>query len=93
MNLYEAAALFFNLLCNVIIGLLFVRMVLSWLTMTGNETILRLYEPVSAITEPLLAPAKAILRHIPGTENLPLDISPLVTILLLSIINIVLFGG
>lgn len=93
MIFYEIAALIFSLACNVIIGLLFVRMVLSWLTLLGNETIQRLYEPLSAITEPLLLPARAILRRIPGMDNLPLDLAPLITILLLSILNIVLFGG
>lgn len=93
MDLYLAAVLFFRLFCNVVLGLLFVRIILSWLSTTGNDTILRLYELASAVTDPVLAPARAILRQIPGADDLPLDLSPIVTILLLSIINIVLFGG
>lgn len=93
MDLYLAVVLFFRLFCNVIIGLLFVRIILSWLTMTGNDTLLRLYELASAVTDPILAPARAILRHIPGADDLPLDLSPIVTILLLSIVNILFFGG
>lgn len=92
-NIYLAVVLFFRLFCNVVIGLLFVRVILSWLTLTGNDTVIRLYELASAVTDPVLAPARAILRQIPGADEMPLDLSPLVTILLLSIINIVFFGG
>ncbi len=60
------------------------RAILSWFPMLqGNPIVELLY----SITEPILAPIRALLWKIPGMNSLPLDFSVLVAFLLIEVLR------
>ena len=60
------------------------RAIISWFPMLhGNPIVELLY----SITEPVLAPIRALLWKIPGMADLPLDFSLLVAYLLIEILR------
>ena len=68
---------------------IFLRVVLSWFIMnTRNRFIVSLYQALHLITEPILAPLRRIIPMI-GM----LDITPIVAIILLYIIDMVLLSA
>ncbi|MFP4436520.1 MAG: YggT family protein [Chloroflexaceae bacterium] len=68
-------ALLFNILSMLILG----RVLLSWIDPTGN---MRISQVLRELTEPILGPIRSIMPNI-GM----IDISPIVAILLLSMIS------
>jgi len=70
---------------NALYALIFIRIVLSWLRMRSDNPLSRY---VIMLTEPLLAPARKLVRRSPlGGPGVPLDISPLIVFFVLSIIS------
>ena len=60
------------------------RAIVSWFPMIhGNPIVELLY----TITEPILAPIRAVLWKIPGFDSLPLDFSLLVAYLLIEVLR------
>jgi YggT family protein len=68
-------ALLFNILSMLILG----RVLLSWIDPTGN---MQISQVLRELTEPILGPIRSIMPNI-GM----IDISPIVAILLLSMIS------
>jgi len=72
-------------LFNILQGLLFVRVILTWLPMIRGG---RLVEFVFAFTEPFLAPIRKLIERSPlGGPGMMLDFSPIVAFILLRLIS------
>ena len=72
---------FFNALYILIV----LRVVISWMRMRDNNPISRF---VATLTDPLISPAQKLVRRSPlGGSGVPLDISPLVTLFVLSFVS------
>ena len=65
---------------------MFVRAILSWFMIDGGKIMGFLY----AITEPFIAPIRALLVKMNWLQGSPIDFSFMITFLLLSIISIFL---
>ena len=63
-----------------------VRAILSWFVMGGGKFINFIY----AITEPFIAPVRALLERMNLLQNSPIDFSFLITYLLISLITVFL---
>ena len=63
---------------------LLLRAIFSWLPALDDS---RFGDFLYMITEPLIAPVRAILNRFSGVQNSPIDISFLVTCLLLAILQ------
>ena len=67
---------------------IFIRVILSWFIMyTKNRSVIVLYQVFHQITEPILAPLRRIIPNI-GM----IDITPVVAIILLYVIDMVLLS-
>jgi len=79
--LMEAVRIFFM----VLYVLLFARIILSWFTMgRGN----RLMDLLLFLTEPILAPIRALLQRSPlGGPGMIIDFSPIIAFILLRLLN------
>lgn len=62
--------------------------IISWLPVSrDNRFIILLYQ----ITEPIMAPIRRMLKKSAFTNNLMIDVSPVVAILLLELVNSILY--
>ena len=71
---------------SLFVLLVIIRVILSWIrpvVYSSDNVIIRF---IYAVTEPVLAPIRALLEKIGFFRNLPLDFSPVIAILLLQII-------
>lgn len=68
----------FNILIDLLITLIFIRVVLSWLVRDRNA----LVNFVEQCTEPILSPIRRLMPRLGG-----LDLSPLVAVILLDLIR------
>ena len=60
------------------------RAILSWFPMLHGNPIVGF---LHSITEPILAPIRAVLWKIPGLDSIPLDFSVLVAFLLIEVLR------
>ena len=75
---------------NLLYLLIVIRAVLSWIRLSRRNF---LVDVVYALTEPLLAPIRALLRKSPlGGSGMSLDLSPLVLFLLISLVKNIILG-
>jgi YggT family protein len=70
---------FFNLLTNILLVLIFIRVIISWLP--GKATGFRKF--ITDTTEPILSPIRKVLPPIGGT----LDLSPIVAYLVIYLLQ------
>jgi len=80
-------AYFLSPLVNLLIFLIFIRVVMSWLVGFGivnihNPTMRQIYQIIEALTEPIMGPLRRIIPPIGG-----LDLSPIVAFFGLSWLN------
>jgi YggT family protein len=66
--------------------MLFLRALLSWFPMSDNYVMSFLYN----ITEPLLEPIRKLLHKIPALQNIPIDFSIIVLLLLLDVFRMLI---
>ena len=87
----EIAATTINAFFNLLYILIIIRVVLSWFQISRRNVLIDL---VYALTEPLLAPVRALLRKSPlgGGSGMMMDLSPLVLILFIMLIRNILLG-
>ncbi len=67
--------------------LFLVRAILSWLFMEEDSLLTNF---LYAATEPLVVPVRKILSHFESLQDFPIDISFMVTVLALSILQLIL---
>ncbi len=75
-------------LINVMSFIILVRVILSWMPMLGGggNFLNSIMNFVYGITEPFLAPIRAVLAKTP-LASLPIDLSPIVLFMLLSFLT------
>ena len=67
---------------------IFVTVIISWLPVSkDNRFIILLYQ----VTEPIMAPIRKMLKKSSFTNNLMIDFSPVVAILLLELVNTIAY--
>ena len=66
---------------------MFVRAILSWFQ-TDEDSPLNSF--VITVTEPVIAPVRAVIEHFGWFEGLPIDMSFFITFILLSVIQVFL---
>jgi YggT family protein len=78
-----------NWLYNVFYFLLIVRIVFSFIRLgrDANPTLLRLIRLVYSLTEPVLAPLRRVIRPVHLGGGGYLDLSPILSILLLGVVR------
>lgn len=76
-----------SLLISIVLLLMFVRAILSWFPVADDSAF---SEFLFITTEPFILPVRALLDRIEAVRSLPIDISYLVTMLLLSILRTIL---
>ena len=75
---------------NIVYLLIVIRVVLSWIRFSRRNVLTDL---VYALTEPLLAPIRTLLRKTPlGGSGMALDLSPLVLFLLINLAKNIIMG-
>jgi len=77
--------------CQVLIIILIARAILSWIVFYGrqfNTPLGRIYNILSAITEPIVAPVRRLISRFINTG--PVDIAPLATFFIIMIISRIL---
>ena len=75
-------------LINIFEFLVVARAIMSFLSvMVSNPVFHRFYGIICAITEPVLTPIRKLLEKIPLLQQLPIDFSPLVVLLILSFLG------
>lgn len=75
-------------LINIFEFLIVARAIMSILVaMVRHSAFHRIYDVILAITEPVLAPIRKLLERIPFLQQLPIDFSPLVILLILSFLG------
>ena len=73
---------------NIIRILIFIRIILSWVNVNKDTM---LYKLLLDATEPILSPIRNALSKSPiGGQDMPMDFSPLIAILLLRFISQIL---
>lgn len=77
-----------NVLADLLITLIFIRVILSWFVRTDRNALVNL---LNQLTEPILAPIRRALPHIAGW-----DLSPIIAYFLIqfgrNILNNLLYG-
>jgi YggT family protein len=71
-------------LINLLSFLIFVRALISWLPFSENS---KVNSFLIMMTEPVIAPIRKLLGKLKVTRELPVDFSPVVAIIVLSIIS------
>lgn len=75
-------------LINIFEFLVVARAIMSFLVaMVAHPIFHRIYDIIVTITEPVLAPIRKLLERIPFLQQLPIDFSPLVVLLILSFLG------
>ena len=70
-----------NMLFYVLYGMLFVRVILTWMPMIRNGSVVSF---IFAFTEPMLLPVRKLMDRSPlGGPGMMLDFSPIITFFLL----------
>ncbi|MBO5354771.1 MAG: YggT family protein [Clostridia bacterium] len=64
-----------------------IRAILSWLPISDDNIFVRF---VTMLTEPIVAPIRALFERMNWFQNIPIDISFLVAYILLSVVSTVL---
>lgn len=70
-------------------GAMFIRAIMSWIPGLDEN---KFGDFLYALTEPFIVPVRAVLDRIPLFQGLPIDMSFLVTYLLLSLLSMFLGG-
>ena len=65
--------------------IIFVRVILSWFPISPGSAMASIYSVVYNLTEPVLGPIRRLMPSI-GVGGMGLDLSPIIVILLISII-------
>lgn len=76
-------------LVKVYSALLLARALLSWFPLPPSLS--GLYELLTVLTEPLLKPVRKLLWRIPAMNSIPVDISPVVLLVLLNFVKSLLY--
>lgn len=84
-------AILWNLL-HAILGILelliLARAILSFIVSAISSSVIhRIYEIILTVTEPLLMPIRTLLDKVPFLQQLPIDFSPVVLLLLISFVG------
>lgn len=80
-----------DMLLFIVQTMMFLRALLSWIVMDNNSPALeKVMNFLYAVTEPLIYPVRVLLDKIPALRSMPIDISFMVTFLLLSMIQTML---
>jgi len=78
-------------ICNILIFVLIARSILSWLVYYGrqyNTPLGRIFQFLTALTEPLVAPVRRFISRFINTG--PIDFAPLATFFIIMIISRIL---
>ncbi|NLC67271.1 MAG: YggT family protein [Clostridiaceae bacterium] len=67
---------------------IFARVIVSWLPISRNNSIIRL---LYQITEPILAPLRGIIERSPFGRNMIFDFSPVLAFILIGLIRNIIF--
>ncbi len=67
--------------------MMFIRAIMSWIGPDSDGPMMRF---LYVVTEPLIAPVRALLDRVPGLSAMPFDISFTVTYLILVIVQMML---
>lgn len=83
-ELFYIVTSFVGILIDILMYAMFIRALLSWLPLAEDNPIENF---LFAITEPVILPVRAVLDRFEILSELPIDISFLVTMILLSIVS------
>lgn len=81
---------FVTIFLDVILFALLIRAVLSWFTMGNGQSPLGSF--LFVVTEPFILPVRALCRRFGWFQGSPLDLSFLITTMILSITSVILSG-
>ena len=71
--------------------MMFARAILSWMPMDDDGPVLGpIMNFLFAVTEPIIFPVRTLLEKIPALRTLPIDLSFMVTFMLLSTVQMML---
>lgn len=79
------------ILLDAIATLVTVRCIFSFVIMLFNNDIThKIYNALQIITDPILLPFRKLLELIPGVQNLRVDFSPILALIVISILQCLL---
>jgi len=78
---------FVNILLTSVQLMMFARAILSWIMVDDDGPFTRF---LYAMTEPLIMPVRMLIDRIPAVRDLPIDISFIMTYMLLSLVQLML---
>lgn len=79
----------FAILIRVIDFVILIRVILSWIPLNRDNPILKL---IYALSEPLLYPIRQLIKKSPLGDNMMVDFSPIILLLLLQLIQRILLS-
>ncbi|MEA4815744.1 MAG: YggT family protein [Lachnospiraceae bacterium] len=82
--LYKAVDIFFE----VIYILIFVRIILSWISLPNNSFSSLIY----SLTEPILGPVRRMLNRSPLGGGMMLDFSPIIALFFMNIAKLIIYS-
>lgn len=85
INLISLLIIAIRYFCNFLYALILIRVLLSWFPIPRNNKLIQL---LYALTEPLLAPIRNIIRKSPlGGPGMVLDFSPIIAYFLITLLQ------
>lgn len=90
MFLLYLIAKIISILLMLVLDAMLIRAILSWFDRGEGGFLSALMGILTMITEPVIMPVRFLLSRFPAVNSLPIDISFLVTFLLLSFLRTVL---
>ena len=58
--------------------------------MAGSELLYKVYNVLSLITNPVLEPVRRLLNKVPALARMPVDFSPVVVLMIISLLRMIL---
>ncbi|MDD4496485.1 MAG: YggT family protein [Eubacteriales bacterium] len=77
-----------DILLSIIETLIFIRVIISWLPINRDSTIIRV---LYMATEPILGPIRQLISKSSFGANMMFDFSPIIVLLLISVIRTIFF--
>lgn len=79
----------FEMFIRIIDFIILIRVLLSWIPINRDNTIVRI---VYGVSEPFLQPIRKLLNKSPLGSGMMLDFSPIILLLLLQMIQMILYS-
>ena len=91
MGAYQVVRFIIYSRLDILSLMIVVRALLSFFVMmAGSELLYKVYNVLSLITNPVLEPVRRLLNKVPALARMPVDFSPVVVLMIISLLRMIL---